>query len=156
MQILEFGPQSQGDFKFQADFERLNREWLEKYFSVEAIDIEYFQDPQKKILDAGGMIFFAECEGKIVGTCALLKEDDGFELAKMAVTPAAQGRGIGEALARAAIQAAKLQGAKAVKLFTHSSLAPAIRIYAKLGFQETFRGPHPRYQRADVGMVLPL
>jgi len=136
----------------KADFERLNREWLEKNWAVEEIDIQYFNDPQKRILSPGGDILFAELDGDIVGTCSLLREGGTVELAKMAVTEPMRGKGIGEFLAKEAIKRAKQKKVKTLTLVTHSSLMPAIRLYEKLGFKETFRGQHPKYKRGDLIM----
>ncbi len=58
-------------------FERINLEWLERWFAVEAVDREMLARPQQHVLDPGGAIVFAELDGEIVGTCALLKEAPG-------------------------------------------------------------------------------
>lgn len=77
-------------------FARLNREWLEKYFHVEAIDREMLSDPQSTIIDPGGAILYALSGTEILGTVALKFHGDGtYELTKMAVTAQAQGRGGG-------------------------------------------------------------
>lgn len=143
--------------KLRSAFENLNREWLEKYFSVEPIDRKYFADPQKHILDKGGDIFFASLNGQIVGTCSLLKEGRKLELAKMAVTESAQGNGIGELLAREAIRRAQHQGEKKLILVTNSTLLPAIALYTKLGFKKVSGGSQsPKYKRGDVVMEMSL
>jgi putative acetyltransferase len=133
-------------------FESLNREWLEKYFTVEPIDEKYFENPDQEILQKGGAIFFAEVSGDILGVCSLVVTEDGLELAKMAVTEKARGKGLGEFLVTEAIKRAKYMGATKLLLVTNSKLVPAIRLYEKLGFETTFRGQHPKYQRGDVVM----
>ena len=70
-------------------------------------------DPENSILAPGGRIFLALRQGEAIGCCALLAAGPGeFELAKMAVTEAAQGCGIGRRLLAAAIEACRVGGAK--------------------------------------------
>lgn len=139
-----------------AAFERLNLDWIERYFRVEPADREALGDPQGKILDPGGEIFVARLNGEVVGTAAMVRlEDGGFELAKMAVAPHAQGLGIGEDLARAGIAWARDRGAPRVFLESNRSLTPALNLYEKLGFVEV-EGPPSPYARADIQMELAL
>ena len=53
VEIIPFHPRHRDDFK------RLNVEWLERYFYVEAIDHEVLSDPEGAILAPGGYIFLA-------------------------------------------------------------------------------------------------
>ncbi len=135
-------------------FESLNREWLEKLFVVEPIDLKYFADPEKEIIAKGGEIYFARIDGEILGTCSLVWDEGELELAKMGVTEKAKGKGIGEALVRHCIERAKAMKVKKLKLVTNSGLIPAIRLYEKMGFVTTYRGPHPKYARGDVFMEI--
>ncbi len=143
--------------EFAEDFARLNREWLEHYFTVEPRDEEYLRDPAGRILAPGGEIFFAVQGARVVGTCAAIPEGDGqFELAKLCVTPSAQGAGIGRALAGAVVAFARTQGARCVSLVSSSRLTPAIRLYESMGFRHRpFKGERP-YVDADVYMELDL
>ena len=57
------------------------------------------------------------------------------EFRMLAVDPAAQGRGIGEALVRACLAQAEQLGCRAVMICTRRNFsAPAHRLYARLGF----------------------
>lgn len=56
------------------------------------------------------------------------------EFRMLAVDPAAQGRGAGEALARACVRRAEELGCKAVVICTRDFAEPAQRLYARLGF----------------------
>jgi GNAT superfamily N-acetyltransferase len=70
-------------------------------------------NPQSYILDPGGEILLAEYGGEIVGVVALVKlDEETFEMAKMAVSPKAQGKGVGELLGRAAIRRRSRWGPK--------------------------------------------
>ncbi|MFA6469351.1 MAG: GNAT family N-acetyltransferase [Bacteroidota bacterium] len=133
-------------------FKLLNEEWLTKYFSLEPVDVALLSDPKKKILDAGGYIFYAEKNGEIVGTVALIKHGDcEFELGKMAVTEKAQGLGIGGALLEHCIAVAREKQAKKILLYSNTTLASAIHLYRKYGFVEVPLEPGP-YKRSNIKM----
>ena len=137
-------------------FRALNVEWIEQYFVLEDVDREMLDDPEGTILRDGGHIFIAEEGGDYVGSCALIRMDGGaFELAKMAVAPAAQGKGIGTMLCQAAVDRARTLGAPRIELLSNSKLGPALHVYRKLGFTDVPLGPS-EYERADVQMVLHL
>ena len=98
----------------RAHFERLNLEWIERWFIVEEEDRKVFADPAGRIVGPGGQIFFVVDEVGVRGTCAVIRHDAGtFELAKMAVEPSAQGRGYGDRLVEAAVGFAREAGAPA-------------------------------------------
>jgi putative acetyltransferase len=143
----------------EAPFRRLNEEWIKRYFRIEPKDEEAFANPQQTILDPGGQIFFATMGEKCVGCVALLQMGGGeFEVAKMAVSPAHQGGGIGHTLLQAAIDAARASGAKKLYLETNHTLTPAIRLYESVGFKHVSSAevtPSP-YERADVHMEMIL
>jgi GNAT superfamily N-acetyltransferase len=140
---------------YQADFERLNIEWLEKFFYVEENDQKQLRDPEAYFIKTGGYIFIALLNEVPVGTAALIKVGvDTFELAKMSVTESAKGNGIGEALARRAMEQAKSAGAKMIFLLTNSALVPARRLYEKLGFVAVPVDDAHGYARCDVKMEL--
>jgi N-acetylglutamate synthase-like GNAT family acetyltransferase len=61
---------------------------------MEASDYKMLDHPEEYIINKGGHIVFALLN-EVVGTCALIKTSDEpliFELAKMAVSPKAQGK----------------------------------------------------------------
>ncbi|UYZ62283.1 GNAT family N-acetyltransferase [Hymenobacter weizhouensis] len=148
--ILDYQPSHQPAFR------ALNQAWITQYFEMEKPDYDMLDQPERHILEPGGAILMAEYEGELVGTCALIREEEGvFELAKMAVAPAAQGLGIGWALGQAALAKARQLGARQVELLSNSRLKPALALYRKLGFRAVPVPPGP-YQRADVKMVLDL
>lgn len=138
-------------------FYELNREWLERYFSLEPIDRQVLGDPVTHIIGKGGMIWFAWLADRVVGTCALMpapSEEGVYELTKMAVTEAAQGRGIGRLLLEEAVAWYHQIGGRRLFLETNSRLLPAIRLYETLGFVHMPHPPGERvYSRADVYMV---
>lgn len=141
--------------EYAGDFDRLNRAWLEKYFTVEPLDEVYLSDPEGHILEPGGEIFFAVEAGRVIGTCAAIPQPDGgFELAKLAVTPHAQGRGLGRTLALAVIAFARARGAERIVLTSNSTLSPALRLYESLGFRYQPLPATRPYIDADIYMEL--
>jgi GNAT superfamily N-acetyltransferase len=142
---------------YRAFFESLNREWLERWFTVEPKDEWYFCDPVGTIIEPGGAIFFALEGGTPVGTAAALRHDSHtFELGKMAVTPRCQGRGYGRALAEAVIRHAAEAGATRVIVLSDSKLTDALRLYERLGFRHAPPPGDTGYARGDVYMLLEL
>jgi GNAT superfamily N-acetyltransferase len=138
-------------------FARLNRQWIERLFAIEPADEVMLSDPEREVITPGGQIFFARVGGEIVGTAAAMVHSPGvFELAKMAVTPEYQGRGVGKRLGEAVIAFARSARAERLFLLTNSRLASAIRLYQRLGFEHHPLPPHTGYRRADVYMELRL
>jgi len=68
-----------------------------------------------------------------------LARDDEGEFRMLAVDPACQGHGIGEALAVAAVERFRAEGASGVVLSSLPEMQAAHRLYERLGFRETAR-----------------
>ena len=149
--IVDFTP------AHSAAFHDLNEAWITKYFRMEEADHASLDNPKSYILDRGGCILMALHRDVAVGTCALIKMADGagYELAKMAVSPDMQGKGIGLLLGNAAIERARVLGASRLYLESNTLLAPAIKLYEKLGFKKVVGVPSP-YERANIQMELLL
>jgi putative acetyltransferase len=143
-----------------AAFARLNEEWISGFFAMEAKDRETLADPFGRFVEPGGDVLIArDGEDQVVGCVALEPTGDGvFELSKMAVAPAARGRGIGRRLMDAAIERARALGACSLFLGSNRRLVPAVALYESAGFRHVPReriGDMP-YTRADVFMELEL
>ncbi len=131
VKILDYKPQ------FKRYFKSLNLEWLKEYFTVEETDKILLSDPYGKIIKPGGFVLLARLSGKIMGTVALLKHNEGiYELAKIAVTKKARGRQVGRKLGLAAVERAKKAGARQLVLLTSPQLTVAYNLYRSLGFVE--------------------
>ena len=144
--------------KYRQAFSDLNEAWISTYFKIEEFDRVTLDDPESNILDKGGHIVFALLHEEPVGVCALIKMDDqdyDFELAKMAVSPKAQGKGIGWLLGKAVVKKAKALGATKLYLESNTKLKPAINLYQKLGFQK-ISGRSTPYERCNIQMELDL
>lgn len=150
MEIIPFDP------AHSAAFRSLNLDWIRVHWEPEPSDYKVLDNPQSSIIDQGGYIAIAVLGREVVGTCALMKMDDTtFELAKMTVSDAHRGAGIGRKLANDVIEKARALGAERVYLESNTVLEPAIRLYRELGFNEIAAQPSP-YDRANIQMELLL
>ena len=125
---------------------------------MEEADYKALDHPREYILEKGGEILVALYNDEPVGVCGLIKMEDpefDFEIAKMAVSPKAQGKNIGWLLAQAIIEKAKSLGAKKLYLESNTLLKPAINLYYKLGFKKISGRPTP-YERSNIQMELEL
>ena len=141
--------------RFQPFFKSLNEAWIRSYgWEIEAADSKTLDYPQENIIDRGGFIFIALCEGEPAGTLAMfpLEGRNGeFELAKFAVSPAARKNGIGESLMRAAFDKAREVGARRLYLESNTRCESAIRMYRRLGFRE-IEAQHSEFERCNIQM----
>lgn len=152
LEIIEYTP------AYRSAFSDLNKEWISKYFVMEETDYKALDHPDTYIIDKGGYILVALYNQVPLGVCALVKMNDpdyDYELSKMAVSPAAQGKKIGWKLAQAIIDKARQLGAKKLYLESNTILEPAINLYRKLGFKEV-AGRQSSYDRANIKMELVL
>jgi len=139
------------------DFYRLNMEWLEKYFEVEAYDREVLSNPQEHIIAKGGVILLAHVDNEATGTVALINRgQDGYELSKMAVTEKFQGLRIGKKLMYAAIYKTITLGSNRIFLDSNTILEPAINLYNKVGFREIPVPDDSPYARCNIRMEIKL
>jgi len=152
VQIVDYRPE------YQQAFRQLNEAWITKWFKMEEADYRALDDPQGYILNKGGHILVALYNNEPAGVCALIKMNDpqyDYELAKMAVSPAMQGKNIGFLLGRAVIEKAIALGARNVYLESNTILTPAIHLYHKLGFTKVVGHTTP-YERCNIQMSLSL
>lgn len=150
VEIVAYQPQ------YKEAFRNLNVEWISKYFEMEEADYKALDNAESYILDKGGKILVALYDDEPVGVCALIKMNHpeyDFEMAKMAVSPKAQGKNIGYLLGKAIIDSAREMGAKKIYLESNTILKPAINLYYKLGFEKVF-GLETPYKRCNIQMEL--
>lgn len=79
------------------------------------------------------------------GALFLKPNDDHMLLVNVAVSPQAQGQGLGKALLAKAESESRRQGFSEMRLFTHADMAENIALYTRLGWVE--------YDRSDEGGV---
>jgi putative acetyltransferase len=140
-------------------FRTLNEEWITRYFTLEAKDLETLRDPENSILSKGGQIYIVYANAKPVGCVALMPIGNGaYELSKMAISPHLRGQGLGRRLLQHTISQAKLIGAKSLFLGSSTKLPNAVHLYESVGFRhvpaETL--PPMPYTRANVFMEMTL
>jgi len=141
------------DQAYKADFERLNREWIESIFSIEPSDLVLFNDPQKEVINKGGQIFFAIKNDKAVGCVALIRhQKDVYEISKLSVSRKERGFGLGKLLIDSVIQYARHTNIKELVIESNSILTNAIHLYKKYGFQEV-KDFVPSYKRVNAKYI---
>ena len=145
--------------QYKNDFIRLNKEWIERFFKLEESDLQTFAHIDSYIIGNGGQIFVAvdNQAGYAVGCCALINHPDKqcYELAKMAVSPHAQGHHIGYELGKHLLEYARKIGAKRIYLEGNTHLVASINLYRKLGFiEKPLKGN--AYDRCDIIMEITL
>jgi|TARA_B110000238_G_scaffold201180_1_gene255698 ribosomal protein S18 acetylase RimI-like enzyme len=143
------------EHRYHQQFKEISLEWLHGYELYEKADADLLAHPQKYIR-AGGFIFLAHYDQKVVGTVSLIPiKKDTFELMKLGVFKGYKGLGIGRALIEICIDLCKEKRADLITLETSSKLKNAIQLYEKLGFlHEEITDSY--YESADVKMVLNL
>jgi ribosomal protein S18 acetylase RimI-like enzyme len=150
IEIIEYTPD------LQPDFERINKQWVEQFFTLEEFDRNQLEHPQEYIIDKGGAILFARDGGQILGTVGLVKSGEGvYEMIKMGVSPEARGRGVGQLLGKAVLEKARALGGRKVLLYSSSKLEAALGLYRKIGFREIPMGCS-QYGRCNVKMEIDL
>jgi len=140
-------------------FRTLNEEWITKFFTLEAKDVEILSDPQTSVFQKGGHILMVYVESQPVGCVALIPMGGGiFELSKMAVSPHLHGQGIGRVLLEEAVALAKEVGARSLFLGSSTKLPSAVHLYESIGFKHVSpeKLPPNPYTRADVFMEMVL
>ena len=152
VRIVPYAPE------YRDAFRRLNEEWIIRYFTMEESDRNMLENPEKYIIEKGGDIAVELLDKEPVGVCALIPMENheyDFELAKMAVSPAAQGNGIGYKLGEKIKEMAREKGGRSLFLESNTVLAPAINLYHKLGFHKIY-SKSSCYNRCNIQMVADL
>ena len=143
--------------KYKADFEKLNREWIEEFFQMEDEDFHTLQNPESYVIQKNGEIFFAINDQIVIGTAAMIPfSEDVFELAKMSVKKGFQGKGVGKLLLKRCIQFAQARNANEIFLLTNDILKPALNLYLSCGFVIKNKYDDERYERGNTKMHLIL
>jgi len=107
---------------------------------------------------ADGAVFLAEDPGGgVIGAVCAETKDDAVHLDRLAVLPAARGRGVAAALVAAVEGFAAGSGSGAVTLGARLALPGNIRMFERLGYAETGRKAHPGFaEPTSVAMAKTL
>ena len=94
----------------------------------------------------------AEQAGRMVGSVLLVDAGDGTgQLRLLYVEPGARGLGIGDALVRECVAFARTAGYRRIRLWTHTVLESARRIYAGFGFCLVETATHDEFGKPEQG-----
>lgn len=134
-------------------FAALNAQWIEDLHHLEESDKLMVAQPEIYTQN-GNHVFSAHINDEVAGAVALKRHDDGrYELTKMAVDSRFRGQGIGQQLMTAIEEYAKNEmGLNYLFLLSNTRNEAALRLYARNGWTVNHEGPHPVYQRANIGM----
>ena len=138
-------------------FAALNAEWIEDLHYLEESDKRMVAEPEI-YLERGGQVFTAHVDGEVAGAVALKPHEDGrWELTKMAVDTRFRGRGVGQTLMDACHDYAKnTLGLDRLFLLSNTKNEAALRLYKRNGWTVNHEGPHPIYDRCNIGMEVKL
>jgi GNAT superfamily N-acetyltransferase len=110
----------------EADYEA---ELLDAARRAEVAEVLVAVDPDSRLL--GAVTYVGDSRNEY----AEWDDDDAAGFRMLAVAPAAQGRGVGEALVRACIDQARSQARRRLVLHSTPWMTAAHRLYARLGFR---------------------
>jgi ribosomal protein S18 acetylase RimI-like enzyme len=96
---------------------------------------------------AEGSAYVLESGGAICGALVLLDFPGYLLLDNVAIDPARQGRGLGRILIDFAEGEARRRGYGELRLYSHVTMVENVRMYSKLGYEETGRGKQAGYDR---------
>ena len=94
-----------------------------------------------------GVVYVVEREGAIQGVLVLIPEQGAMLLDNIAVAPSAKGTGIGRSLLQYAENSARAAGYRAIRLYTHETMAENIALYSRIGYAETHRAEEKGLKR---------
>lgn len=135
-----------------AYFGSLNKEWIQKFYTLEPQDLEVLDHPLETVIAKGGAILFAGYQDRIIGTVGLRPlPGNQMEMIKLAVKEEFRGLGAGKQLCLAAMQKAEQLGAQQMVLYSNTLQKKAIALYRRLGFVER-PVENGVYARANIKM----
>ena len=101
-----------------------------------------------------GRVHVVEDDGVVRGVLVLIPQDDAMLLDNVAVSPAAQGLGLGRKLLEFAERTAVNAGYQSIRLYTNEAMTENIELYTRIGYSETHRVEEKGLRR--VYMVKPV
>ena len=105
---------------------------------------------ERALLPREGIVFATRNDEPVGAACVFLHADAGgavAELGWVAVLPAHRGRGLGQAICRAALEFVRDTGRRHVYLLTEEHRLPALRMYVRLGFEPELTDPRHSARR---------
>ena len=103
-------------------------------------------DDYKALIDEG-RVYVVERDGLVQGFLVLIPQDDAMLLDNVAVSPRAQGLGLGRMMLEFAERQALEAGYGFIKLYTNEAMTENITLYARVGYTETHRAEEKGLRR---------
>lgn len=103
---------------------------------------------------AEGVVQVLQDDDVILAVIVLIPEADGLLLDNIAVSPAAQGKGVGRTLMHHAEAVARQAGYSSIRLYTQEKMTENIAIYLRYGYVETHRAEEIGLRRVFMRKVL--
>jgi len=137
--MLEIVEVKKGDVKALEQLKGLFREyanWLSVDLSFQRFEEELAGLPEPSYVAPEGALFLALVDGQPAGCVGVRHfEASTCEMKRLFVRDAFKGHGVGRALAKKAVEKARVLGYKRMLLDTLAHMRPAIELYTSLGFQ---------------------
>jgi GNAT superfamily N-acetyltransferase len=95
-----------------------------------------------------------ERDGAIDGLLVLIPEEDALLLDNVAVSPSAQGLGLGRQLLAIAEQTALQKGYTSIRLYTNEAMVENLAIYQRLGYVESHRAEEKGLRRVFMSKAI--
>jgi ribosomal protein S18 acetylase RimI-like enzyme len=106
------------------------------------------------VLISEGRVSVIEHDGVVQGLLVLIPQADAMLLDNVAVSPRAQGLGLGRMMLAYAEQAAIAAGYRSIKLYTNEAMTENIALYSRIGYAESYRVEEKGLRR--VYMIKPV
>lgn len=107
-----------------------------------------------KELIRDGRVHVIEHNGTVQGVLVLIPQEDAMLLDNVAVSPSAQGLGLGRKMLKFAEAAAVDAGYRSIRLYTNEAMTENIELYTRIGYSETHRAEEKGLRR--VYMTKPV
>lgn len=101
-----------------------------------------------------GRAWVAELDHRVVGLLVLEFAKTHVILENVAVTPQAQGKGVGRRLLRLAEEQAQKRGLPEVRLYTNEAMTENLDYYPRHGYRETHRAVEHGFRRVYFSKVV--
>ncbi len=101
-----------------------------------------------------GRVHVIEHDGAVQGVLVLIPQADAMLLDNVAVSPSAQGLGLGRRMLQFAEAAAADAGYRSIRLYTNEAMTENIEHYTRIGYSETHRAEENGLRR--VYMTKPV
>ena len=106
-------------------------------------------------LIGSGQVHVIEHDGTVQAILVLIPQERSMLLDNVAVSPDAQGLGLGRAMLQFAEQAALAAGYRSITLYTNEAMTENLGLYARIGYVETHRAEERGLRRVYMTKPLP-